>query len=200
MSLSNSYFEDMYAANPDPWSLASRWYDQRKYAVTMASLTRRTYRRGFEPGCSVGVLTALLADRCDELLATDVVPEAVAATRDRIHSRQSVEVRELSVPREWPDGQFDLIVISELGYYLSVSDLAALVDQAAQALTPDGELVTVHWRHPVLDYPLTGDQVQAVFRADPRLHSVASHAEDDFCLDVLTPVGGSSVADREGLV
>jgi SAM-dependent methyltransferase len=200
MSLANSYFEQMYAENPDPWSLASRWYEQRKYAVTMASLTRDSYRRGFEPGCSVGVLTELLADRCDELLATDVVPDAVEAAQRRVRRRPSVDVRQMAVPDEWPDGAFDLIVISELGYYLSVSDLAALVEQAAGALSPDGELVAVHWRHTVPDYPLTGDQVQAVFRADPRLRSVASHQEDDFRLDVLAPVGARSVADREGLV
>lgn len=200
MSLESSYFERMYAENPDPWSLASRWYEERKYAVTMASLTRGTYQRGFEPGCSVGVLTQLLAERCDELLATDVVPEAVEATQHRVRAHRSVEVRQLSVPHEWPDGAFDLIVISELGYYLSVSDLAALVDQAAGALQPDGELLAVHWRHSVPDYPLTGDQVQALFRADPRLQSVASHQEDDFRLDLLAPVGARSVADREGLV
>ena len=57
MTLSPSYFDDMYAANRDPWSLASRWYEQRKYAVTLACLTRPRYRRAFEPGCSIGVLT-----------------------------------------------------------------------------------------------------------------------------------------------
>ena len=62
-----------------PWGFADRWYEQRKYALTVASLPRPRYRRAFEIGCSVGVLTALLGERCGELLAVDVAAAAVAS-------------------------------------------------------------------------------------------------------------------------
>lgn len=200
MSLAASYFEQLYANDADPWSLASRWYEQRKYALTLAALPRARYRRGFEPGCSVGVLTELLASRCDRLLSTDVASEAVHTTRSRVGSNPAIEVRRLEVPQEWPAGSFDLIVISELGYYLAPPDLAVLVNRAASALAPDGDLVVVHWRHHVPDYPLSGDDVRRAFRDDPRLGCVAAHVEDDFVLDVLEPLGAPSVAAREGLV
>ncbi|MFE7421819.1 hypothetical protein [Rhodococcus sp. NPDC057529] len=61
-----SYFDAMYAASPDPWGFGDRWYEQRKYALTLAALPRPRYRRAFEPGCSIGILTAALAHRCDE--------------------------------------------------------------------------------------------------------------------------------------
>ena len=63
-SFGRSYFDDMYSDNPDPWGFESRWYEQRKYALTIAALPEPLYRSGFEPGCSVGVLTSLLAPRC----------------------------------------------------------------------------------------------------------------------------------------
>ena len=78
------YFERMYANSDDPWHLAENPYEQRKYALTVASLPRERYRRGFEPGCSIGLLTALLAPRCEELVATDPVPEPLVAARARV--------------------------------------------------------------------------------------------------------------------
>lgn len=200
MTLSASYFEQMYSAAPDPWSLATRWYEQRKYDVTVASLSRPRYRRAFEPGCSVGVLTERLAARCDEVLATDVVPAAVEATRQRLARDRSVQVRSLAVPQEWPEGSFDLIVISEMGYYLSTADLRRLVDRCAESLDPGGELLVVHWRHEVADYPCSGDEVHAAFRSERRFGVLAEHCEEDFRLELFTRTPVESVARREGLV
>ena len=42
---------------------------------------RERYASAFEPGCSIGVLTAQLAPRCDRLLACDVAAAAVESAR-----------------------------------------------------------------------------------------------------------------------
>lgn len=55
----------MYAASDDPWGFDDRWYERRKYALTLAILTRPTYTCAFEPGCANGALTELLQARCD---------------------------------------------------------------------------------------------------------------------------------------
>jgi hypothetical protein len=51
-----------------------------------------------------------------------------------------VEVQRRGVPADWPPGRFDLLVISELGYYLNPVDLRALWDAATHALEPGGTL------------------------------------------------------------
>src|ERR1700709_2075359 len=116
MTLPPSYFEAMYAESADPWGFATRWYERRKYALTLAALPREQYRRGFEPGCSIGVLTARLPRRCASLLATELAPSAVATARERLASYDGVEVAQLAVPQDWPAGTFDLVVLSEIGY------------------------------------------------------------------------------------
>ncbi len=60
--LSDAYFDRMYSESADPWQLQSRWYERRKYAITLALLPYARYRHAFEPGCSVGVLTEQLAE------------------------------------------------------------------------------------------------------------------------------------------
>ena len=65
LSTPASYFETMYQHSPDPWHLADRWYEHRKYDLTLAALPQPRYHRAFEPACSVGELTSRLAERCD---------------------------------------------------------------------------------------------------------------------------------------
>ncbi|GLZ43747.1 SAM-dependent methyltransferase [Actinokineospora sp. NBRC 105648] len=201
MTLGPDFFRPLYAVDPDPWSLASRWYEQRKYALTMASLTRPRYRHVFEPGCSVGVLTEHLAARCDRLLAWDLDPTARAQAGDRVRTWPNVTVHEGQVPADWPVGRFDLVVLSEIGYYLGPDDLGLLVERAHDSLEPGGELVLAHWRHEVPDYPGEADTVHAAFAAHQGLRALAEHLEEDFRLDVLTrtPPAPQSVAAREGL-
>lgn len=195
MSLPPDYFDRMYARDADPWGFASRWYEQRKYALTLAALPAARYRRGLELGCSIGVLTADLAARCDSLLAVDASPVALASARRRVPP--NVELVQAAVPDGWPTGTYDLVVLSEVGYYLDSADLERLLDLIEASLSPDGTVVACHWRHPVQDYPLTGDAVHEALARWPRTSRVE---EEDFLLDVLAPGGGTSVARREGLV
>jgi SAM-dependent methyltransferase len=181
-----SYFDKVYERAEDPWNLASRWYEIRKYLLTVASLPRERYRRGFEPACSVGVLTQMLAGRCDELVSSDAVLAAVSSARGRLADHEHVELRQMRVPDDWPSGAFDLIVLSEFCYYLSASELAQVIDRCAEVLEPDGTLVAVHWRHQIEQFPLTGDVVHAALRADARLLPVGGYEEPDFLLDVFS--------------
>lgn len=185
----------MYAATDDPWGFTSRWYEQRKYALTLASLPAAAYSRGLEIGCSVGVLTSGLAARCASLVAVDPSRAALESARSRVPA--SVQLLQAAVPDGWPAGSYDLIVLSEVGYYLDPPDLERLLDLVARDLAPDGAVVACHWRHPVADYPQSGDQVHRALGRWPRSSRTE---EEDFLLDVLHPGGAASVARREGLV
>ncbi len=200
-SLPAGYFDALYATTPDPWGFRTRWYEQRKYACALAALPQERYRRGYEPGCSIGVFTAQLAARCDRLLATDVAEAPLRTARDRLAGSAHVEVEHRGVPDDWPSGRFDLLVISELGYYLDAVDLRRLWVAATDALEPGGTLLAVHWRHPVADYPQTGDAVHDALAAQPGLGRLVEHVEEDFRLDVYlrTPPTVRSVAAQTGL-
>ncbi|MFD8328017.1 SAM-dependent methyltransferase [Streptomyces lydicus] len=205
MSTPADYFDAMYATAADPWDLAGRWYEQRKYALTLASLPRTRYRAAFEPGCSVGVLTRLLAARCDHLLAADRVPAAVTAATARTRDLPHVEVRRLAVPDAWPEGTFDLVVLSELLYYFDAATLRDTLGRTLDSLEPGGTLVTVHWNHPVREHCRTGPEVASALAAVPALHLLTEVRDTDFTLQIhgrRYPDGTppSSPAAQEGLV
>jgi SAM-dependent methyltransferase len=191
-TLPPSYFDDVYAAQPDPWGFETRAYEKAKYAATLAALpSERRFHRGFEIGCSIGVLTALLATRCDALLSVDVSDAALAQARERIVALAQFQVQLvlMNVPHEFPAPSFDLVVMSEVGYYWSAADLAVASARIVDALLPQGQLLLVHWTPVVADYPLTGDAVHAHFLAlchplGPLRH-VHGHREATYRIDLL---------------
>jgi SAM-dependent methyltransferase len=201
MTVDAGYFRDRYAASSDPYGLAERWYEARKYAITVALLPRQRYGAAFEPGCSIGVLTALLAARCDRLLACDVVPEAVASARVRTGGLPGVRVEQRAVPGEWPPQSFDLIVLSELLYYFDDTDLDEVLRLATGSLRPGGHLLAVHWRHPA-PHPRTGDEVHMQLAAHAGLTRLAHYRDVDFTAEVYTRADGDlrSVAQAGGIV
>lgn len=198
MSVDDRYFDGLFAGNDDPWAFRERWYEQRKRAITLAALPRPRYRAIFEPGCANGELSAELATRCDRLLCCDTAAAAVALARTRLSLFEHAEVRQCRLPEQWPSGQFDLIVLSELGYYLDAEDLKRLIQQAAQALTADGQLLACHWRPPIEGCPLNARQVHDLLHEHLPLPRLVLHQEADFLLELWSREP-RSVAKLEGL-
>lgn len=199
-TLSGDYFDEFYRNSDDPWGFETRWYEIRKRAITMASLPRPLFASGLEIGCSIGVLTAELAGRCAQLVATDIAEQPLSRARARLIDQDHVRLERLDMPRQWPVGTFDLVVLSEVAYYWSPDDLAAALALIDRSLTPDGVVVACHWRHPVDGYPERGDDVHRTLRAYPGLRVLASHLEEDFLLDVFVRSSTRSVAGENGLV
>ncbi|WGW12284.1 SAM-dependent methyltransferase [Saxibacter everestensis] len=184
------YFRQMYEADPDPWGFETSWYEQRKYALSLAMLPQARYRKAFEPGCSIGVLTRLLADRCDEVLATDVVASALQTAGSRLQDAGQNHVRfERRPAQDWPAETFDLVVFSELGYYLGCKGLTTALASAAASLEPGGTFISVHWRHPLDDGDLTGDDVRDAVRSTSGWRQLAEYTDDDVTIDVMSRDG-----------
>lgn len=189
------YFDALYAKSNDPWSFRTRWYEARKRAITVASLTRERFNSGLEIGCSVGHLTELLSERCESLLAVDISAHAIAeARRTPLHD---VEFVVQDVLGEFPKGQFDLIVLSEVGYYWDETELRAVRDRIQASLEPDGVVLACHWRHPVHGHRLSGDRVHEILGEGSWARAV-THVEEDFVLEVFSG-DPRSIATREGL-
>lgn len=198
MSVATPYFDRLFAENDDPWAFRQRWYERRKRALTLAMLTRPRYAAIFEPGCANGELSVELAARCDQLLCCDTATAAVNLARNRLLGVPHAQVRQARLPEQWPAGQFELIVLSELCYYLNADDLCRVIERALASLSDDGQLLACHWRPPIEGCPQTAEQVHALLEQRLGMPRVASHHEHDFLLDLWCR-DGTSVASLEGL-
>ena len=188
-SLPPAYFEAMYAKNPDPWDFETSAYEAAKYTATLAALPHPTYENAFEIGCSIGVLTERLANRCRRLLSVDVSEQALAKAKARCQKLPQVRFEQRRIPDDFPDEMFDLILVSEVGYYWSLPDLEKARTQFEASLAPGGHLLLVHWTPYVDDYPLTGDAVHEAFLTASRGHRAPlrhldGRREDRYRLDL----------------
>ena len=184
-TLTPSYFEGMYEREEDPWEFATSEYEAGKYRETIATLPRGRYRNVLELGCSIGVLTEMLAGQSDEILGIDASKSAIERAKTRCGKLGNVTLAVGFVPQDWPPGEFDLIVISEVAYYLSAGDLTKLFDCVVKSLSPDGEVVMVHWTPFVASYPQTGDAVHEYAISRPELLQVCGKRMETYRIDVL---------------
>jgi SAM-dependent methyltransferase len=180
------YFDDVYAASADPWNFETSEYEAAKYAATLDALPRENYQSVFEIGCSIGVLTFQLAPRCGKLLSVDVSAAALSKARERCRAFSNVDFKLMQIPAQFPAEKFDLILVSEVGYYLSPADWQTATNKIINHLLPKGNVVLVHWTPFVHDYPQTGDAVHDSFRkwtADA-LQLTTARREETYRLDV----------------
>ena len=194
-----AYFERLYGASPDPYGLRLRWYERRKRELTLAALPHPRYRSAYEPGCGAGELTVALADRCDAVLASDFSEHALASARARAEQVPNVCFATHALPGDWPhsDAPFDLIVVSEFGYFLDEQAMHRLAACCTESLDDDGVLVACHWRPDFPERALPTDTVHAALDA-LGLASIVRHEESDFLLQVWCR-NPASVAQRGGI-
>ena len=191
-SLPTQYFDDVYSAHRDPWDFETSEYEQQKYANTIQSLPQPHYSTALEIGCSIGVLTAQLAPRCKSLLSIDVAESALAQARARCQHLPQVTFQKISVPAQFPEGPFALVLLSEVAYYFSRPDLILLTNQIAAHQDEGADLLLVHFTPVVADYPATGDQVHDYFLTRPEWHNLEESRQSRYRLNVLRRTNAQS--------
>jgi predicted TPR repeat methyltransferase len=157
-------FERLYAESPDPWDYDSSEYERGKYAATLAALDGRVYQRGLEVGCSIGAFTELLAQHCEALTALDFSARALALAAGRLREQAHVRLLEASFPEQVPAQRWDLVVCSEVLYYLDRETLERAVAWLRERLLEGTTVLAVDWRGPTTTEPHDGDEVHDLLR------------------------------------
>jgi SAM-dependent methyltransferase len=145
-------FDARYREDADPFGVRTRWYERRKTAGLLAVLAQERYALAWDAACGVGQVTEALAGRCDRVVASDASARAVELTRELTSADALV-----SALPEVPEAaaEADLVVLSEVLYYLPADDRAA-VARRVDALPRAAEVVAVSWRAQAEDTWLSG--------------------------------------------
>ncbi len=182
-SLPRDYFDALYNQNPDPWNFATKPYEHQKYLATLENLPKARYIQTLELGCSIGVLSEMLSSRTENLLAVDAAQIALEQAKQRCTSAKNIRFERYTLPAEFPAGEFDLVLMSEVGYYFALPDLKFLSEKILRSLKPEGDLVLVHYLPLVPDYPLTGDEVHEFFLQLPDLEHLKGFRAERYRFD-----------------
>lgn len=182
------HFEQLYSQDSDPFKLGDSWYERRKMDLVMASLAGERYRRTWDTACGTGHLAERLVARSEQLLATDASAAACRLAAARLSEFSSAQVAEHLLPATPPSGgTFDLIVLSEILYYLDTEERADLVQvlDAVAERSCAAEVVLVSWRHHPDDADVSG--ADSALECDAALTSLGwsalvVHDDRDFVL------------------
>ncbi len=139
--ISHAGFEQKFLANIDPWNYTKSPFERYKRDVLLRACGCRTYGRGLELACAIGVTSRCLARRCLRLLAVNSSLTALAEAKRRTRHSERITFRHAVLPNESPRGPFDLIVASEIAYYIRQRALYQLLCNLEMALAPSGRIV-----------------------------------------------------------
>jgi cyclopropane fatty-acyl-phospholipid synthase-like methyltransferase len=178
------FFEAKYRQSPDPWDFAASPYELARYDAILAALNHRHYRHAIEPGCSIGVLTERLATLTEALVAFDFSPSAAAQAAARCAHLPNVTVTCAPLDVRTDFATFDLVVLSEIGYYFTPADWHHLTARLVNSLAPGATLLAEHWLGHSSDHILSGDQVHDILLTHPGLTLQHSERHEAFRLDV----------------
>ncbi len=185
-SVPSSFFDETYRGSSDPWGYTSSFYETSKFRTTIRALPKVRFKNAFEIGCAIGVLTQELAKKCDKLLSVDYSEVGLEEARKRCRDLPQVRFERMQIPQQFPAEQFDLIVFSEVGYYLTLADLQKTQEKIIDRLLPGGFLLMVHYRFPVDSFILNGNIVHDTFiqESAPFLKHLGDPRQKSFRLDL----------------
>jgi SAM-dependent methyltransferase len=190
-----AYFEALYEADPDPWRFTTSAYEAAKYSETAAAIADRRYRSALEVGCSIGVLSRRIAPLCEAFLGLDIVEAPLVEARARCRDLPQARFERMAVPEDWPAGRFDLILLSEVLYFLGPEDIAATAAHVRRSLLPGGRVLLVNWIGEP-DLPQPGDEAAEVFMGAAGLAIGRQARAECYRLDLLELPDAASETSR----
>jgi trans-aconitate methyltransferase len=159
----------LYAATDDPWNFRAAPAEAARMDALAAALPRPRYRSALELGCGNGELARRLAPRCAAYAGLDAVPAALAAARRAVPGARFVQG---FLPCDLPQGDHDLVVLSEILYFLDAASLRWLAGRLDRD-HPRADLAVSTWLGPT-GHALSGAEALAAFAAaTPRARAVA---------------------------
>lgn len=190
-------FDALYRDAADPWRTRTRWYEKRKRSLLLAALPAERYGRVYEAGCGTGHISVELADRCDALLASDGSTAALAVASGLLAGRPNATVARHALPADWPRRPFDLIVLSEILYFLDADACLATADAARRSAGDSGTVVACDWRAEIDGHGHSGEAVHRRFGGALDLPQLFEYVDEDFILTGWS-ADKRSVATRDG--
>lgn len=188
MAVTLSHLENLYALSDDPWNFRSSTYEQVRFEATLAALPLGRYAHTLEIGCGNGELARRLIQRSAAYTGIDAVKAALETARVSVPEGTFLEA---FLPCDLPPGPFDLIVLSEILYFLDPAGLTHLAEQLDRRW-PCAEVLSVTWLGPSGN-PLEGcDALQRFAAATLRPMAPAQPGDPRHRIDLFSPLERST--------
>lgn len=169
----------LYTDTSDPWGFEHSSYERAKFRATRDALSRSRYRAVFELGCGNGQLARHLVSVAENYVGMDAVEKALQAARAAVPQGEFVKGY---FPCPLPARDFDLLILSEILYFLDHGGISHMADEI-MSRWPAAEILCVTWLGPSGN-PLQGHEALAAFTAALKTHDFTLVARtEDYRID-----------------
>jgi 2-polyprenyl-3-methyl-5-hydroxy-6-metoxy-1,4-benzoquinol methylase len=143
-------FDRKFANDDDPWSTFTNGDEALKRRAVLHAIGTGPWGRVLEVAAGNGSNSAAIASRALRLDATEGTESGTALVAKALKGRRRAHALKLVIPDRLPRVQYDVIVVAEVLYYLSLRDMIQTARDLAATLRSGGTLVLAHHR---VDYP-----------------------------------------------
>ncbi len=187
MGVDINHLNSLYAETHDPWDFEHSTYEQNKFKATRIALSQQRYDATFELGCGNGQLARHLGKLSDRYTGMDAVEKALSAARQAVPTGTFVKG---FYPCPLPVDTFDLIVLSEILYFLDPRGIGLLATDIGSHW-PKAEVICVTWLGQSGN-ELQGDDAAEIFKAALVTHRLERIDQtENYRIDRGLPEGGS---------
>lgn len=160
-------FDAHYKRYTNPFSLKGKKYEKQKLSDTLRLISAPHIEIAIDYGCGIGDASIALSGRANRILSIDGSAVALERLGARIMGRRlkNIELRHATIDDPWPIAtaeRADLILASEVLYYLSASELRAIGPLFRSSLRDEGRMLTCHYRKPFHDRILENEEVHHI--------------------------------------
>lgn len=161
------------------------WKELRTRNIILACLSKHQYGNVLELACGTGTLSVKLANRSHQLACCDCSADNLVAAARRVGDKPNVRFLQRQLPKQWPSGRYDLIVINNLAKRFDFQALTETTVRLRESLLPKGLILACHWRSSSKEKEhYTADQVHQHISKRLGRPSILHHEEPDFLLDI----------------
>lgn len=161
-----AHLHRLYAHTDDPWDFDNSPYEQAKFFATRHALARSRYSSALELGCGNGALATHLASLCTNYTGIDAIERAVLAARQKVPEARFVLG---CYPCRLPDEKYDLVILSEILYFLTGANIAQLASDIVFYATRADIICTTYLGD--TEQTLQSNQALSLFRQAMHKHS-----------------------------
>jgi SAM-dependent methyltransferase len=139
---SRKHFEKLYSGTArDAWRYEQGEFTRLRFDMLAEMLPQASIGAVLEVGCAEGHFTRILALRAKQVVACDISELAIQRSKQNCLGLRNVQFIRADVRKGLPIGFFDLILCSDVLYYLSKKEAVHVLESFARSLRPGAFLL-----------------------------------------------------------
>lgn len=174
-AISLAGFEDKFAANSDPWRTRSSAYERRKRDDLSHVVGPGRHGRVLEVAAGNGSNTPMLSCRALRLTVTEGTSSGVHLIRRVVQDEARIDVHQLDLAEHLPGRRYDMVVVSEVLYYLPDRTFSSFAGEVSRTLRPGGSLILAHNKRYYPDAHRDGSKVHCQLLREMKVRMVPAY-------------------------